>query len=260
MSPQPRFTVRLRFTKQGKIRFTSHRDVARLFERALRKLRLPISYSEGFSPRPRVSFGLALSVAHESDAEYLDIDLVTPIDLEDLPSRLCEALPDGLTVVAAQHIEPGTASLQEAISSCRWLIEVLDQPMDDVTAAVSTLLNATELPLERQRKGKTTVVDVRPCVLELEVVGPTPNGVQLAALLSTEPVSLRPSEFISALSIAEPSLTDVREGWVRRTHQFTTTSDGHRSEPIAVPEPSPATEQTPEPADSSAMAGAGGGR
>ncbi len=258
MNPQPRFTVRLRFTKHGKIRFTSHRDVARLFERALRKLRLPISYSEGFSPRPRIAFGLALSVAHESDAEYLDIDLVTPIDLEDLPSRLCAALPDGLTVVAAGHIEPGSASLQEAITSCRWLIEVLDGSLSDVTAAVSALLAVEELPLERQRKGKTTVVDVRPCVLELEVMGPTDDGVQLAALLSNESVSLRPSEFIGALSEVAPTST-LREGRVRRTHQFTT-SDGLRSEPLLAPVPSPTTETTDAQAVTAAMAGVGGGQ
>lgn len=257
MNPQPRFTVRLRFTKQGKIRFTSHRDVARLFERAIRRLRLPISYSEGFSPRPRIAFGLALSVAHESDAEYLDIDLVTPIDLEDLPSRLCAALPDGLTVVAAEHIEPGSASLQEAISSCRWLIEVLDASPSDVTAAVSALLDADELPLERQRKGKTTVVDVRPCVLELEVLGPTNDGVQLAAMLSNESVSLRPSEFIGALSTV--ATRTLREGRVRRTHQFTTI-DGLRSEPIAAPDSSPTTDTTDACAVNQAMAGVGGGQ
>lgn len=257
MNPQPRFTVRLRFTKQGKIRFTSHRDVARLFERAIRRLRLPISYSEGFSPRPRIAFGLALSVAHESDAEYLDIDLVTPVDLEDLPSRLCAALPDGLTVVAAGHIEPGSASLQEAISSCRWLIEVLDGSLSDVTAAVSALLETDELPLERQRKGKTTVVDVRPCVLELEVLGPTDDGVQLAALLSNESVSLRPSEFIGALSSVATGT--LREGRVRRTHQFTTI-DGHRSEPLAAPDPSPITDTTDTTAAETAMVGVGGGQ
>lgn len=270
MNPQPRFTVRLRFTKRGKIRFTSHRDVARIMERALRKLRLPLSYSEGFSPRPRIAFGLALSVAHESDAEYLDIDLVTPVDLEDLPSRLCAALPDGLTVVAAGHIEPGSASLQEAISSCRWLIEVLDASMTDVTAAVSALLDAAELPLERQRKGKTTVVDVRPCVLTLEVLGPIDDGVQLAALLSTEPVSLRPSEFISALSsmMPAPGPTEsdslmqsptLREGRVRRTHQFITTSDGDRFEPLGAPDTSQATDSPPAPTASAAMVGAGSG-
>ena len=86
--------VRLRFTKNGKIRFIGHRDVARIFERALRTAGLAVAYSEGFSPRPKVAFGLALSVGYESDNEYLDVVLAQPEDLEDVANRLTTALPD----------------------------------------------------------------------------------------------------------------------------------------------------------------------
>ena len=82
------FPVRIRFAKRGKVRFISHRDVARAFERAFRIEQLPLAFTEGFSPRPKVSFGLALSVGHESDAEYLDVELTEPIDTEALPARL----------------------------------------------------------------------------------------------------------------------------------------------------------------------------
>ncbi|MDQ1361654.1 MAG: hypothetical protein QOJ44_2031, partial [Acidimicrobiaceae bacterium] len=64
--------IRFRFSKVGKVRFTSQRDVARMWERALRKARLPLAYTEGFSPRPQLSFGLALPTCSESIAEYLD--------------------------------------------------------------------------------------------------------------------------------------------------------------------------------------------
>ena len=67
--------VRIRFVKLGKIRWTSHRDVARMWERAFRRVQLPVAYSAGFSPRPKVSFGLALPTGHESVAEYLDVEL-----------------------------------------------------------------------------------------------------------------------------------------------------------------------------------------
>lgn len=223
--------VRIRYSRHGKIRFTSHRDVARLIERALRKLRLPVAYSEGFSPRPKISFGLALSVGHESDAEYLDVDLTTSVDLEDLPRQLTAALPDGLRAIAAAELEPGAMSLQQVITSCRWFIEVLGASVDDVAAAVSNVLASPELPLERERKGKTSVVDVRPAIRALHVVGPTDTGVQLDVELATETVSLRPSELVRVLG------EGLREGRVRRTHQFTTV-DGVRSEPLPAPDPS----------------------
>src|SRR5580765_4058519 len=87
---------RIRFSKLGKIRFTSHRDVARMWERALRRATLPVAYTEGFSPHPKLSFGLALSTGHESLGEYLDIDMATPVAVEELPARLDPCLPIGL--------------------------------------------------------------------------------------------------------------------------------------------------------------------
>ena len=67
--------LRVRYSKKGKVRFTSHRDVARIWERALRRVGLPMAYSQGFSPRPKMSFGLALSTGHESEAEFLELEL-----------------------------------------------------------------------------------------------------------------------------------------------------------------------------------------
>ncbi len=237
MTRPDRVHIRIRFRKAGKIRFVSHRDVARLFERALRKVRLPVAYSEGFSPRPKLSFGLALSVAHESDAEYLDVELISEPDIESLPAALSDALPDGLDVTAVMVLEPGTVSLQQAITSCMWRIEVLGAPPDTVSAAVADALSASELWLERVRKGKSSTVDVRPTILELSVGGPTDHGTQLIAELATESTSLRPSELVVVLGIA-----GLTEGRVRRTHQWTTV-DGVRSEPVSPPNPSTGHEQ-----------------
>lgn len=224
-------SIRIRYTKTGRVRFVSHRDVARLFERALRKLQLPVAYTEGFSPRPKLSFGLALTVAYESDAEYLDVELRRGVDLEALPAELTSALPDGLTVEAVVVNEPGTPSLQQAIVSCDWIIEVLGSPEDAVRVAVADMLAADELPMERVRKGKTTVADVRPAILHLEVVGPTGDGVELSARLATESPSLRPAELMAAID------RDLTEGRVRRTHQWMIV-DGARCEPVRPPGPS----------------------
>src|ERR1700685_4272752 len=97
--------VRFRFSKTGKIRFTSHRDVARMWERALRRSRLPVALSQGFSPHPLLSFGLALPTGCESHGEYLDarLDDAGPDDVpyDALPAVLTPLLPDGVVVQAA---------------------------------------------------------------------------------------------------------------------------------------------------------------
>ena len=220
--------LRIRYTKNGKVRFISHRDVARLFERSFRKLRLPVSYTEGFSPRPKLSFGLALSVSHESDAEYLDVDLTASVDLEDLCAHMTAALPDGLSVVDVVSLEPGSVSLQQAIVACRWEIEIIGLSPSEAAVAVASIVDATELPLERTRKATTAVVDVRPAILELEILGPTDRGMRLAAILATESVSLRPAELVQLVG------PDVEEGLVRRTHQWTSVEPAW-TEPLGSP-------------------------
>ena len=217
--------VRFRFTKLGKVRFTSHRDVARMWERALRRAALPVAYTGGFSPRPKLSFGLALSTGHESLAEYVDVDLGADVDPAALPDRLSTALPVGIDVTAAAPVEPGAASLQESVGSCTFRIEALG--LDPRTAAqfVGAALAADELIVTRTRKGREVTDDLRPAVLTVSVTGPTADGTELLAELAVHPRSARPVELLDAL---QPG---TREGRVLRTAQWTW-RDGARAEPL----------------------------
>lgn len=230
--------LRIRFTKLGKIRFTSHRDVARIWERALRRAELPVAYSEGFSPRPKLSFGLALSTSHESNAEYLDVELdetrVESIDIDALPGKLTEALPDGLTATAVIEIDKREQSLQHAVTSCTWQIDASGVDAETATGAVARALAADEIIVTRERKGKQVVDDVRPLLLGLDVEGPIDDGVRLLAELGTQPRALRPAEL---LEIVDSALTEQR---VLRLHQWTIDDDGARREPVSQAPPSTA--------------------
>lgn len=232
--------IRLRYRKLGKVRFTSHRDIARCWERALRRAELPVASTEGFSPRPKVHFGLALSTGHESLGEYLDVDLTEPegstVDLGALPERLSPLLPPGIDVEAVAVIDRSEDSLQEAVTSCSWVIEVPGTSPEALAAAADAILAATELPVVRERKGKKVSDDLRPGILELSVIGVTPSdapeqGAVLEARLATQPRSVRPAELLAAF---DPPLT---EGRVRRTHQWIT-SDGATREPLSPGAPS----------------------
>jgi radical SAM-linked protein len=238
--------VRLRYTKAGKIRFASHRDLARAWERALRKADVPVSYSAGFAPRPKLSFGLALSTGHESEAEYLDVELDAArlpagFAVGGLPARLSPALPQGIDVTGAAVVEPGAASLQHAVTSSSWRIEVAGAEVAAVARAVADTAAAPSLVARRRRKGREVVDDLRPAILHLAVVGPTPAGVELDAELATHPRSVRPCELVEALAGAAGA--DWVEGRVRRMHQWTQ-RDGAREEPLAPPA---APDATPRP-------------
>lgn len=227
--------IRVRFTKTGKVRWTSHRDIARVWERTIRRAGLPIAYSQGFSPHPKVHFGLALSTGHESLAEFLDLDLddaspdlPTPSALASLPARLTALLPVGLEVTAAAIIEANAPSLQQAVVSCDWLVEIRGVEPDVVAGAIVAALAAPELTVTRQRKGRDVTDDVRPYLLHLAVVGPTDHGTDIDAHLATQPRGLRISELLAVLG------TDGAEGRVRRLTQWTLL-DGARTEPLEGP-------------------------
>lgn len=226
--------VRARFAKQGKVRFTSHRDLARMWERALRRAELSVAYTQGFSPRPKLHFGLALPTGAESEAEYLDIDQADPadggpaeLDPATLPDRLTPCLPEGITVTAAAIVDTGVMSLQQAVTSCTWRLTVGDTTAQEAAVAVERALAADEIVLTRERKGKSVTDDLRPLICALAVLGETPDGVELEAELATQPRSVRPSELLSAL---DPPLTERR---VCRIHQWVAL-DGARTEPLSL--------------------------
>ena len=217
--------VRFRFSKLGKVRFTSHRDLARMWERAFRRVTLPLAYTQGFSPRPKVSFGLALPTGAESVAEYLDVELAagTTADLASLPGRLTTALPVGIDVLAVAAVEGGASSLQHEVTSCSWVVETTGLDPARLHAKVAAALAAESLVISRERKGQRSEQDVRPGILACEV-----DGTTLVAELAAQPRALRPSELLVALA---DGLEEVR---VRRTSQWIQ-RDGARQEPIWLP-------------------------
>jgi radical SAM-linked protein len=226
--------IRLRYTCLGKIRFLSHRDMARVWERALRRLELPVAYSEGFSPRPKLHFGLALSTGHESLAEYLEVGLVgdAAIDLDTLAARLTGVLPAGLDCVAVAPVEPGARSLQEAVTSCTWQIDASGLDAVEAATAVAAALAAPTLPIERERKGRPIRDDVRPALLDLHLEGVVVDAleeslVRLRTELATQPRGVRPRELLTVL---HPALEERR---VVRLHQWTTPDGARREEPLA---------------------------
>jgi radical SAM-linked protein len=230
--------VRFRFSKLGKVRFTSHRDVARVWERALRRAALPIAMTEGFSPRPKVHFGLALSTGYESYGEYLDVDFDEgdELDVDPLPELLTPLLPAGLSVDVAVPIDRREPSLQQAVTSCTWEMRIAEQPGSSVADRAAGLLARASVPVTRERKGQLVHDDLRPSVLALDVrcdETSGPSNVTLEVELSTQPRGVRPAELLNAF---EPPLPDpiTDGGRVCRTQQWITTTDGARREPLSL--------------------------
>lgn len=224
------FPVRVRFTKRGKVRFISHRDVARAFERAFRIERLPLAFTEGFSPRPKVSFGLALSVGYESDAEYLDFEVVDELDTDALSARLTAVLPEGIDVTGCASLEDRAQALQEAVTVVGYDVEVEQADgalltFDRLTTLAEQALGSTELRIVRTRKGREVEEDIRPIIRDLQARATGAGGAKLHVEVATQPRGARPREVLDAVG------GEVREGRVLRTYQWIERG-GARLEPL----------------------------
>ena len=198
-------------------------------------MELPLAYTAGFSPRPKVSFGLALPTGYESVAEYLDIELdpsrVAGIDVTALPASLSAALPAGVDVASVRVIDDRAPSLQHEVTSCEWLVRFDAVPATGVRSLASAALAADRLVITRERKGQSVAEDIRPAILALDVIDePDVDGEawHLRAELAAQPRALRPSELLAAL---DPELRETR---VRRLTQWISRSDGAREEPLAL--------------------------
>jgi radical SAM-linked protein len=206
--------ARISYSKLGKIRFTGHRDVARIWERSLRKAEVPVAMSTGFTPRIKMAFGLALPTGAESLVELLDVTFAEDSglgvdDLDEVARRIDASLPVGMSVTGVRECAPTEASLQEDVVATTWLMAV-DAP--DIAAQLDRVNESTEVWLERERKGETRRDDIRSGILRLgpanmaglSLVLPSQwlgesRGDLIEAVLTTAGRGIRPTELIEAL-------------------------------------------------------------
>jgi radical SAM-linked protein len=202
--------VRIRYAKRGRLRFTSHRDFARAFERALRRAQVPMAYSAGFTPHPKISYVGASPTGVASEAEYLEIGLAREVDVERLRSDLDAVLPDGLDVVEAVPAGPG--SLPERIEASVWRIELPGVSRAAAAAALAAFLDRAEVGVERLTKNGRRTVDVRGPVVWAAVAETDPEAAAAPEGESTGPAraimdlvvrqvtpTVRPDDVVTAL-------------------------------------------------------------
>ncbi len=198
--------VRITFTKQGALRYTGHLDLHRLMERAARRAELPLSYSQGFHPQPKISLAAALPLGFSSRNEVMDIRLNEELDPEDISDRLKNSLPTGIQILGVERVEETLPPLQTQALSATYEVH-LTEPADgsELTRKVQELMMSESLP--RERRGK--FYDLRPLIEMLSVVTEANGKVWLRmTLASREGATGRPDEVLFALGI-EPDTARV---------------------------------------------------
>jgi radical SAM-linked protein len=159
--------LRIRYAKRGRLRFTSHRDIQRAFERALRRAAVPMAYSAGFSPHPKISWAGAAPTGTASEAEYVEIGVASPVDPEALRQSLDAALPPDLDIL--EIVEAATPSLVDRLEASVWQIELPEADPAKVRHAVDAFLAAPAVEVERLMKSGMRTFDTRSAVVSLTV-------------------------------------------------------------------------------------------
>jgi radical SAM-linked protein len=198
---------RITFAKGDSIKYSSHLDLARMWERSLRRARVPLAYSQGFNPRPKLQLAAALPLGYTGEAELLDIWLERPMPVGDFARALVTVLPAGLTAKQVVEVEPKGPALQTQVASAEYRVTVERHPdpasdwdgtPEQVEARIAQMLAKKELPHERRGRQ----YDLRPLIeqlwLEGAIAGEVVLGMQLAA---RESATARPEAVIEVLDL-----------------------------------------------------------
>ena len=200
--------LRVRYAKRGRLRFTSHRDFSRAFERAIFRARIPMAYSSGFNPHPRISYAGAAPTGSASEAEYLEIALAEVVEAAVIHAALDESLPDGLDVlevVDAAELEKG--GLADLLVASRWIIDTR-AAVEDATRDVARFLAEPSVTVERMTKKGLREFDCRAAVVSLAVLPATDAadgaadpavGARLDLVLRHGVPSVRPDDVLTGI-------------------------------------------------------------
>ena len=216
--------IQYQFKRSTPLRFLSHLDQQRLFQRAFRRANMPVEYSQGFNPHPRMSFALAMSVGLTSDGEYGEVIVSEDIDVETFISRMNQVLPNGLEITAAKICDAGVGSLSAALYKSIYRIRINVVPGTDLAALAAAIESYLALPQiliqKRNKKGKYVEKDIRPFIESIAVFAdPETDKVNVKmTLIYIEQQCVKPEQILesinnqnSAVFLIDPTIEIHRE-------------------------------------------------
>jgi radical SAM-linked protein len=196
--------MRIWFARGPELRYVSHLDMARTWERSFRRAGLPVAYSRGFNPRPRFQIAAALPVGVTGREELIDVWLDASLDPQELLDRLRPVLPVGLDVMDAKEVDLRAPSLQSQMRAARYLVAVVSQePVAAIQTRIDSLLEAPVIMRQRHHKGKMQTYDLRPLVQSVAVEPEGDRERILSMRLQASPQGAgRPDQVLDVLGLS----------------------------------------------------------
>lgn len=162
--------VRLRMSKLGRARMVGHLEYLKMFQRAASRARLPLRYSQGFHPMPKISYLEALPMGVSSEAELIDLELLYPVAIAEIINGLNAQLPEGFMITNGEVVPWKTPSPSAAVASSRYLVMLPEQIPEDLPARITRDLNAGQIIVTRNKKGREEQLDIRPDLVDLSLI------------------------------------------------------------------------------------------
>jgi len=187
----------IRYAKRGKMRFASHLDVARAFERGVRRAGLPVAYSAGFTPHPKISYAGGAPTGVASEAEYLSLALTSRNEAGVVRERLNAALPDGIDVIAVTEDAGGLPASR--LTASEWQVILPGLTPDSVAPVVRKFLALEHAPVERLTSKGLRRMDARSAVVTLDVHGDVGEATELRMVVRHTSPAVRPDDVLTAL-------------------------------------------------------------
>ena len=200
----------IRFGKQPRLRFISHLDLQRFFQRAVNRTGLPIAYSQGFNPHPVMSFGSALAMGWTSEYEVIDIRLTAPMGRKRTEDAVRAALPEDLPVLEVRMIEDRHPAPMALVKASDYRVRLDGDGAQAVLGALPRFMAMEDVPAVKKTKSGEKTINARPLVLSAEPV----EGGFVARLMLTESSSIKPELLVQLL--ADMAHVDVPETAVHR--------------------------------------------
>jgi len=195
--------IRIYYAKTQALRYTGNLDVHKIWERTLRRAKLPLAYSQGFHPQPKLNQACPLPLGMLSRAEIIDIWLDPDLPLEHVAAQLAKNIQPGFEIDRLENVDLHEPALQTRVAAARFHVTLLtlpgenQLPLTEVWEKVTSLLAAESLPRERRDKP----YDLRPFIQHLEIIGSDEKGQTVLSMLlsATAGASGRPEEVLSAM-------------------------------------------------------------
>lgn len=200
--------LRVKYSERGPVRFMSHLELTQTLQRAFRRAALPLAFSQGFSPKPKLSWGPPLAVGYQSTSEFLDLQLTKRIGAEKIIKEINSLLPEGLKVLEAKYIPANSPSLSSALNIVSYEIVVKAPPLgnkENLVELISGLKKKQQVKIEK--RGKRVLINLNQAIVDVATnLVEDKVAISLKLLLGKE--GIRPEQFIKLLEKeAKPRLS-----------------------------------------------------